>query len=175
MPGTPINSDQVEPLTTAVGSLIISCATAEAILDLWQTVIFQSAGGRKVIKRMGFMYGEKTALLRQCFKDLELLHEFAPSAIELLDELDEVFDTRHIVAHQRPISVNEADGTFTFQKLELVEKRTFHRATTSTLALGKIAGDALKCEHLHAALIRLTQELIERFVPDAELQGLTPK
>ena len=142
-------------------------AFVENILDIWQTIIYKAAGGQRISLKMSLMVSAKIEFLEKCFFNIDALAPYANEAKEIIEILIPIAKTRNTVAHSRPSLVNEDKGTITFQKLELINKRTIHRTSNKTIALKQIYNEAEECERLHPRMLDLTNRLMEQFMNDS--------
>lgn len=156
----------VEPLSGAVGYLVINWAMVETYLDYNMAIIFHAAGGRSVEAKMGKALNQKIKFLRRSYRRLALLEPFAAEALPLIDRASRLSDTRHIVCHGVISKFDDQGEMFMFRRLNLADGFTMHTSKAVWIAGKQIHDDGVECEQLAAKFHDLTDRLLRTLVPE---------
>lgn len=157
------SSEDIEPASKAIGYLIINWTLVESVLDVWQTIIFQSANGKSIKNKMGRMLGPKIKFLEENFEKNRLLSPYKEQGLEILGDIKNISDTRHTISHYHLSKIDPDTLTIEFVTLELKSPYTEHLHVVKRLTTRDILDDAIRCERLHPRMIAIANSLLERF------------
>lgn len=130
LPGVKPGSD-LESLFKAVGFVAVQWEFAEQSLDLIVASIFHSFDKHPLLKRCPQNLEAKVEFLRECFKEIPELTQFAAESDALLRRFSAVAKKRNDLLHGAIASITAEDGGFTFLKVDVKPKE--HHSVRSVL------------------------------------------
>lgn len=113
--------EHTEALFRAIGFIVVQWGQAEQSLDLLVATLFQEYGGKRLTKnnKMPVMLKSKLDFVRECLSSLPKLAKFKPDGLALITDFDRLSKMRHDLIHGAISSLSQADGAFSFAKLDV--------------------------------------------------------
>jgi hypothetical protein len=152
------------PLARAVGEIVLSWGTAEALLSHWVVIIYQKGGGEHVQSKIPIMFGQKIEFLRKCFNQLAPLKPYASAALPLLESAAKIAGIRNSIIHGYVSNYDHVTGRLTFTKLDPdKETKTAIIDNSFSATIANLQHFAGRCSQLATALAEGSFEIFEAF------------
>jgi hypothetical protein len=113
-----LTNEELTPLFTAVGAIVVQWGQAEQTFDMIVATIYRSYGGETIRKKIPQPISEKIKFIRECSALDELKHHYSELG-KLADDFDKLCDQRHDIIHGAVASFNDNQNHFLFAKLDL--------------------------------------------------------
>ncbi|MEQ8395462.1 hypothetical protein [Thalassobaculum sp.] len=166
-----IPGDVVEALCGAVGHVVVNWAFVEVAVDTCIATIYQNAGGKHIEREIPSAIGRKVKFLRRCIKQIGALSLYRTEGDQLLNRVNAVKDTRHMLVHGCVTGYERENHAFTFAKMDTINNRTRHKLNPSKFTAQQILDDGTECQTLARDLTRFSQRLFEAFPSEDELNN----
>jgi len=117
-------SEELNPLFSAVGAIVVQWGQAEQTLDMIVAMIYHSYGGKAVGKRIPQPLNQKLKFVRKCAETINELRSHRQHIEKLAFDFEQLSSRRHELVHGAVASFNDSEGTFKFVKFDLINN--FH-------------------------------------------------
>ena len=146
----------------------------ERCIDYCIAIIYQRAGGKHIETEIPFALKRRVRFLRRCFQRLEPLAPFRPDAIKLLNRVESLTDTRHMLVHGCLSSIlpQGEDHQFVFVKIDLTENKQLHVSNSLTTSGRQLRQDIGEAFALATDLTGFVERLLEAVVPEHKTNNL---
>jgi len=112
--------------------------------------------------------------LRLCFKKISRLDPYASDGIALLNRIENIKDTRHMVVHGCVRSYDEKEHTFQFCRLDLDKTKTMQLVKNLDFPVRKILDDSGEAMRIGSSALNFAERLLEAFITEDKRQNLFP-
>lgn len=166
-----ITPELMQPLTTAIGSVVLAWGSAESALNINVALIFQMAGGKHHAEQEEIPVALKRKLifLRRCFQKIEALAPFREDGLKLFDRMGRLAKSRNELIHAFLSEVDGGRGLFTFTSLGSVKETPLIKGQVR-VTIPEIMQLGLEIMQHGAAIADFTQRLSKTFIPEQPRQ-----
>jgi len=122
--GTKYDNEELDALFKAVGFVVVQWGQAEQSLEMIVAMLYQSLGGKPLVKRIPVLLTPKLEFVQKCLIRLPTLQRFKAEGDALVEKFEQLSQKRHDLIHGAIASVSMDKGGFQFAKLDV--KDGFH-------------------------------------------------
>jgi hypothetical protein len=109
--------DDMGPLATAIGGLVLMWGSAEAGLNICVATVFTAAGGRHQSKEVPVSLKRKLDFLRLCLRKIKVLEPYREAGLKLFAVTGQLGAHRNAIIHGYLSGYDAATQKFTFTAL----------------------------------------------------------